>query len=99
MAGPEKIRFVRIFLLNSKADKNFYSFSCFFFCLYVAVCIYVDSSSSLYVTEVICFASVYHTNMNCLSTTPTQSLLHHAHANFEQTGTPQRVDCLTRLWE
>ena len=34
--------------------------------------VFTTDSSSEYVPDVVCFASVYHTNMDHLSTTPTQ---------------------------
>ena len=57
----------------------------------------VSWSFSSCVTDVICFASVYHINMDCLSTTPTQSLIRHA--ILSQTGPPQQVDSWAQLWE
>ena len=45
-----------------------------------------------YVPDIICYEFVYHTNMDCQSITPTQSLI--GHLIFSQTWPPQRVDCL-----
>ena len=50
------------------------------------------ATSSSYVPDVICFASVYHTNFYHLSTTHTQNLIRHA--IISHTRPPQRVDCL-----
>ena len=61
-----------------------------FECIY-----YVTHLSSSYAAEAICFASVYHTIMDRLSTVPTQTLIRHS--VFSQTGPPGRVDCLARF--
>ena len=44
-------------------------------------------------TNVICFVSVYHTNIKRLPTTPTQSLIRSA--IFSRAGPPKRVNFLT----
>ena len=51
--------------------------------------LYADDSvlmTSSYVPNVTRFASVHHTNMDFLSTTPTRSLI--CHASFSQAGPP-----------
>ena len=65
--------------------------------LIVNRCWIIQYIASLYVHDVMCFAYVYHNNMDRLSTALTQSLIRHA--IFSQTGTPRRVDCLVPLCE
>ena len=55
-----------------------------------------DYSSSLFVSDIKCSLSLYPTNMDRLSTTPTRRLI--CHAIFSQAGPPRRVDRLTPLW-
>ena len=48
--------------------------------------------SSSYVPDIICYESVYHTNIDCQSITLTQSLI--GHLISSQTWPPQRIDYL-----
>ena len=54
-------------------------------------------SCSLYVLNVIRFASIYHINTNRMPTTLYRSLT--LHIIFNQTWSPRWVDCLAPLWK
>ena len=49
------------------------------------------------VPDIVRFASVFHTNVDRLSTTPSRSLIRHA--IFSQTKPLRRVNCLISLWK
>ena len=53
--------------------------------------------SSVLVPDAVCFAFVYHTNMDPLSNSSTRSLI--SYAIFSQTGQLRRVDYLDSLGE